>query len=35
LSNAAFVISLNAEVRAPDAAKPARKDCKNLNKKKD
>lgn len=26
-SNAAFVISLKAEVNAPDAAEPARKDC--------
>lgn len=26
-SKAAFVISLNAEVRAPDAARPPRKDC--------
>lgn len=26
LSNAAFVINLKAEVKAPDAAKPARKD---------
>lgn len=29
LSNAAFVINLKAEVNAPDAAKPARKDCNN------
>lgn len=29
-SKAAFVISLKAEVKAPEAAKPARKDCKAL-----
>lgn len=34
-SNAAFVINLKAEVKAPDAAKPARKDWKRFNKKKD
>jgi len=28
-SNAAFVINLKADVRAPDAAEPARKDCNN------
>lgn len=27
-SKAALVMSLKAEVRAPDAAKPARKDCR-------
>lgn len=28
-SNAAFVINLKAEVNAPDAANPVRKDCSN------
>lgn len=28
LSKTAFVISLKPEVRAPDAAKPAKNDCK-------
>jgi len=28
LSKAAFVTSLNPDVRTPDAAKPAKKDCK-------
>lgn len=30
LSKAAFVITLKAEVRAPDAARPAKYDCEEI-----
>lgn len=32
LSKAAFVMNLKAEVKAPDAAKPTKKDCKSTEK---